>query len=388
MKTASNYERTIIDVVEEFDYSTQNESYNRKFRKWRKNKSNPYAFNFSTNKKERIFIDGKGFVSNSPAESEHETISRIFFIIGIAMLLWVTIDNIIGKMIIYFLDITGVNVHTTFFSTSCYGGSIEIVTALIVISLIKICMPAFYIHKKLKMPHKVEFMSTMNHPSELISAIGLSLAVCTVTNIPDAYSSSAREIYSYFKSIDTDISVWGQAEYVIYTIFDVVIVSVASEVLFRGAIFSALRQFGDAFAIIITAVMASLLTQDFQAMPTVFLISVIASIGMLKSGSIFTAFAVSTVYKMYQLSIVIIEMNTSENMFLIRNLIMTGIFIVGSFTAIFIYIFRNRKNKQHYFAEYHSDISTKDRLIFSFRSFPFGAVVFVCLIAATIKIAY
>lgn len=388
MKTASNYERTIIDVVEEFDYSTQNESYNRKFRKWRKNKNNPYAFNFSTNKKERIFIDGKGFVSNSPAESEHETISRIFFIIGIAMLLWVTIDNIIGKMIIYFLDITGVNVHTTFFSTSCYGGSIEIVTALIVISLIKICMPAFYIHKKLKMPHKVEFMSTMNHPSELISAIGLSLAVCTVTNIPDAYSSSAREIYSYFKSIDTDISVWGQTEYVIYTIFDVVIVSVASEVLFRGAIFSALRQFGDAFAIIITAVMASLLTQDFQEMPTVFLISVIASIGMLKSGSIFTAFAVSTVYKMYQLSIVIIEMNTSENMFLIRNLIMTGIFIVGSFTAIFIYIFRNRKNKQHYFAEYHSDISTKDRLIFSFKSFPFSAVVFVCLIAATIKIAY
>ena len=388
MKTASNYEKTIIDVVEEFDYSTQNELYNKKFRKWRKNKNNPYAFNFTTNKKERIFIDGKGFVSNSPAESEHETISRIFFIIGTAMLLWVTIDNIIGKMIIYFLDIIGVNVHTTFFSTSCYGGSIEIVTALIVISLIKICLPAFYIHKKLKMPHKVEFMSTMNHPSELISAIALSLAVCTVTNIPDAYSSSAREIYSYFKSINTDVSVWGQTEYVVYTIFDVIIVSVASEVFFRGAIFSALRQFGDAFAIIITAVMASLLTQNFQELPTVFLISVIASIGMLKSGSIFTAFAVSIVYKMYQLSIVIIEMNTSENMFLIRNLIMTGIFIVSSFTAIFIYMVRNRKNKQHYFAEYHSDISTKDRLIFSFKSFPFGAVVFVCLIAATIKIAY
>ncbi|MDE5619350.1 MAG: CPBP family intramembrane metalloprotease [Ruminococcus sp.] len=388
MKTASNYEKTIIDVVEEFDYSTQNELYNKKFRKWRKNKNNPYAFNFTTNKKERIFIDGKGFVNNSPAESEHETISRIFFIIGTAMLLWVTIDNIIGKMIIYFLDIIGVNVHTTFFSTSCYGGSIEIVTALIVISLIKICLPAFYIHKKLKMPHKVEFMSTMNHPSELISAIALSLAVCTVTNIPDAYSSSAREIYSYFKSINTDVSVWGQTEYVIYTIFDVIIVSVASEVFFRGAIFSALRQFGDAFAIIITAVMASLLTQNFQEMPTVFLISVIASIGMLKSGSIFTAFAVSIVYKMYQLSIVIIEMNTSENMFLIRNLIMTGIFIVSSFTAIFIYMVRSRKNKQHYFAEYHSDISTKDRLIFSFKSFPFGAVVFVCLIAATIKIAY
>ncbi|MDE6092274.1 MAG: CPBP family intramembrane metalloprotease [Ruminococcus sp.] len=229
-------------------------------------------------------------------------------------------------------------------------------------------------------------MSTMNHPSELIGAIALALAVCTVTNIPDAYSSSAKEIYSYFKSINTDISVWGQTEYVIYTIFDVIIVSVSSEILFRGAVFSALRQFGDAFAIIVTAVMASLLTQNVQEMLTVFLISLIASAGMLKSGSIFTAFAVNTVYKMYQLSIVIIEMNNSENMFLIRNLIMTAVFIVSSFTAILIHM-KNHRNR-HYFAEYHSDISMKERLIFSFKSFPFAAVAFVCLIAAIIKIAY
>ncbi|MBO5104505.1 MAG: CPBP family intramembrane metalloprotease [Ruminococcus sp.] len=388
MKTADDCERTIIDVVEEFDYSTQNESYNKDFRKWRKNKNNPYTFNFSVNKKESIFIDGKGFVSDSPAESERETISRIFFIIGTAMLLWVTIDNIIGKMIIYFLDIIGVNIHTTFFSTSCYGGSIEIVTVLIVIPLIKICTPSLYIHKRLAMPRKVEFMSTMNHPSELISSIALSLAVCTVTNIPDAYSSSAKEIYSYFKSINTDISVWGQEEYVIYTIFDVIIVSIVSEAFFRGAMFSALRQFGDAFAIFVTSVTASLLTQDFREMPTVFLISVIASVGMLKSGSIFTAFAVSTVYKMYQLSIVILEMNPSENMFLIRNLIMTGVFFVSSFTALFLHIYGKRRNKHHTLAEYHSDVSTKDRLILAFKSFPFGVVAIVCLIAGIIKIAY
>lgn len=387
MKTASDYEKTIIDVVEEFDYSTQNESYNKKFRKWRKNKNNPYAFNFSVNKKESIFIDGKGFVSNSPAESENETIRRIFFIIGSAMLLWVTVDNLIGKMIIFFLDIIGVNIHATFFSTSCYGGSVEIVTVLIVTFLIKIYIPVFYVHKRLKMPFQVEFMSTMNHPSELIGAIALSLMVCTVANIPDAYSSSAKEIYAYFKSIQTDIYVWEQTEYVVYTIFDVVVFSVSSEILFRGAIFSALRQFGDSFAIITTSVMASLLTQDIHEMPSVFLISVIASVGMLKSGSIFTAFAVSTVYKMYQLSIVIIEMNTSENMFLIRNFIMTLIFIVSSFTSLAVYI-HGKHQERHYFAEYHSDISAGKRLIFSFKSFPFAEVAFVCLVAATIKIVY
>lgn len=384
MKTVGE-PKTTIDVIEEFDYSTQNEKYNNDFRKWRKNKNNPFAFNFSVNKKESIFIDGKGFVNNSPAVSEHETISRIFYIIGSAMLIWITVENIIGKIIIYILDILGMNIHSPFFSISYYGGSIEIVTVITVISLIKIYAPAIYIQKKLKMPFNVEFMHIMNHPTELISAIAMSLIVCTITSIPDAYSSSAKEIYDYFKSINADISVWGQAEYVIYTIFDVIIMSVSAEILFRGAIFSALRQFGDIFAIIATSVMSALLTQNFQDMPSVLMISVIASVGMLKSGSVFTAFAVRTVFKMYQLTIVIIEASTSENMFLTRNLVMTGIFIFSTLAVIVMNL--ARKNKNH-LVEYHSDVSLKERLVFALRTFPFTAVTAVCLIGAVIKIIY
>lgn len=382
---AADEPKTIIDVVSEFDYSTQNKNYSDNFRKWRRNKNNPFAFNFSANKNERIFIDGKGFVDNSPAVSEHETISRIFYIIGIAMLIWVTFENIIGKIIIYALDIIGVNIHSAFFSTSCYGGSIEVVTVMIILSLLKIYAPALYMHHKLKMPLKVEFMGTMNHPSELIGAIAMSLIVCTVTSIPDAYSSSAKEIYDYFSSANADISVWGQAEYVIYTIFDVIVASVSAEILFRGAVFSALRQFGDIFAVIVTSVMAALLTQNFPDMITIFFISVICSVGMLKSGSVFTAFAVRTVFKMYQLSIVIIEASTSENMFLKRNLTMTGIFIISTVSLIVIYF--TRKNKNH-LAGYNSEISLKERLVFSLRTFPFTAVSAVCVIAALIKLIY
>lgn len=384
MKTVDE-PKTIIDVIEEFDYSTQNEKYNDNFRKWRKNKNNPFTFNFSVNKKESIFIDGKGFVNNSPAVSEHETISRIFYIIGSAMLMWITVENIIGKIIIYILDILGINIHSTFFSTSYYGGSIEIVTVMIIISIIKIYVPAIYVHRKLKMPLNVEFMSIMNHPTELINAIAMSLIICTITSIPDAYSSSAKEIYDYFKSINADISVWGQAEYVIYTIFDVIIMSVSTEILFRGAVFSALRQFGDIFAIIATSVMSALLTQNFQDMPSVLMISVIASAGMLKSGSVFTAFAVQTVFKMYQLTIVIIESSTSENMFLIRNLVMTGIFILSTVAVIVMHFTRKNKN---YLVKYYSDVPLKERLIFSLRTFPFTAVTAVCLIGAIIKIIY
>ncbi|MDE6036402.1 MAG: CPBP family intramembrane metalloprotease [Ruminococcus sp.] len=384
MKTTDD-SKNIIDVVSEFDYSTQNEKYNNNFRKWRKNKKNPFAFNFSVNKNESIFIDGKGFVDNSHTISEQRTLNNIFYVIGLAMLIWVTSENIIGKSIIYILDIIGINIHSAFFSTSCYGGSIEIVTVMIIISLIKIYVPTVYIHKKFRMPLNVGFMATMNHPSELINAIAMSLIVCTITSIPDAYSSSAKEIYDYFSSTNADISVWGQAEYVIYTIFDVIIMSVSAEILFRGAIFSALRQFGDIFAVIVTSVMASLLTQNFPDMFTVFFISVISSLGMLKSGSIFTAFAVRTVFKMYQLTIVIIEASNSENMFLKRNLFMTCIFIISTITVIY---FAEKNKHKNYLAVYNSEISLKERLVYSFRTFPFTAVAVVCIIASLIKLIY
>ena len=122
-------------------------------------------------------------------------------------------------------------------------------------------------------------------------------------------------------------------------------------------------------------------------MPAVLLISVVASVGMLKSGSIFTAFAVSVVFKMYQLTIVIIESSCSENMFFIRNFVMIAIFVASTITIAILHIIK-RNNKKKCFAEYHSEISMKERLIYSFKMFPFSAVSLICIIASVIKVIY
>ena len=44
---------SIVNVIDEFDYSTQNDAYNEKFKKWRRNKDNHCAFNYSANKNEK-----------------------------------------------------------------------------------------------------------------------------------------------------------------------------------------------------------------------------------------------------------------------------------------------------------------------------------------------
>ena len=106
----------------------------------------------------------------------------------------------------------------------------------------------------------------------------------------------------------------------VYAIFDIVIISIMSELLFRGAIFSALRQFGDIFAIIITSCASALLVQDFRELPAALMISAVAAVGMLRTGSVLTAIFVQMIYKMYRLALVLLEADSPDNIFMMLRI--------------------------------------------------------------------
>ncbi len=380
MNKAAQHSNKIINVIDEFDYSTQNESYNEQFRKWRRKKENKFSFSFSSNKNESVFIDGKGFVSENAVSAEKKILSRIFCTVGNAMLIWLVTDTIILKFLIKFFSIIGINVHNNFFSTGIYGGSIEIVISIIIVSLIKMLVTMLYMHKQFRVPLKVEFMHTMNHPSGLVTAISLVLVVCTVINIPSAFSVETKEIYSFFRNIDADVSVWGQAEFLVYTIFDIIVISILSGMIFCGAMFAVCRQFGDLFAIITTSLTAALLTHNFNDMAAVFLISAIGSYGMLRSGSIFTPIAVNVVYKMYVLALAVIEVDPSVNMSVTRGMFMAAVFIAG--TAGTIICFLHNRKKDIKLAVYESEFSLGKRIVFSVKVFPYIAVGLICIVYA------
>ena len=375
----------IINAIDDFDYSTQKEDYNKNFRNWRRKKDNPYAFNLEINKKECIFNESRGFVGSSATEVEKNSLSNNMFIFGIAMLIFIAADTLLGRILAHVLSLFGVNVHMNFFGSLFYGGSSEIVAVIITCATMKYLIPVFYLHKKLKMPLKVEFMSTVNGSIEIIEAIGLSLIASTITCLPSAYSSETKEVYTYFKNTDMDISIWSQQEYIIYTIFDIIILSILTELLFRGAIFNSLRQFGDAFAIITTSIISGFIVGEFLEMPAAILISIVASVGMLRSGTIFTAFFVRIIFKMYQLALIIIGGSSSPNMFYIRNITMIVIFLIG--VAIIIAVrFTGGRRFKNYFAKYNSEISLNRRISFSLKSFPISVIILICILEAIIAL--
>ncbi|MBO4523311.1 MAG: CPBP family intramembrane metalloprotease [Ruminococcus sp.] len=385
MKVSDTSEDTVVDVVEQFDYSTQNEAYNESFVTWRRKIDNPYAFNFSRNRRESVFVEGKGFENKSFAIAEQDSISKIMNVTGIAMLIWIVVDNLVSRLAVAAFDLFGFDIHTSFFNKALYGGSTEITTTLILISVLKILLPAYYLRRKLRLPMRVEFMTTLNHASDMFGAIFMALSVSAITSIPSIYTNRMREVFDYFKSINADASVWDQDQFVVYTVFDIIVVTVLSELFFRGAVFGALRQFGDYFAVIITSVMSGLLVQDFLEMPAAIMISAVASIGMLRSGSIFTAIFVQAIFKMYRLAVVLTDAGVDDSLHLRRNSFILIVFLIGAIGASILYLFRKHQDI-HRIAEYHSELTMKDRMIIAFKAFPVSIVVCFCLLVAAIQV--
>ena len=97
----------IINVVDEFDYSTQHSSYNTEFIKWRKQRNNPFTFNFRANQREIVYIEGRGFVARYPLEEENDVLSKIFYTLGLAALIWLVMDTIAVKLVAQVLSIFG-----------------------------------------------------------------------------------------------------------------------------------------------------------------------------------------------------------------------------------------------------------------------------------------
>lgn len=384
---AQNDESQIINVIDEFDYSTQQEDYNKHFIAWRKDKGNPYAYNFVHDKKETVFIEGQGFVDTCAADAEWSVLEKILSVIGIAMLSLTLIEDVLDKVIVSLLDIMGVDIHCSFSSSVIYGGRAEVVVMLILVTVAKYAVPLYIVHSKFKMPERVRCPRSLNDPAELIATLAVTLMGSVILGVFDEYIEETRDIFTFFKGYDADVSVWGQNEFVIYTIFDILIVSIISEVLFRGEMLAVLRQFGDAYAVIVTAILTGLLTQNFSLMLGSTVIAAVSAVGTLRSGTIATAVLARVVYKVYQLVLTMIETGDFEDTARVRTIYLAIMFGVGFITFVIVFINKQRRERT-IFASYNAHVSLNKKLTGTVKVLPMMAAIAVCLLAALLRVLF
>ncbi len=371
----------IINVIDEYDYSTQQEDYNKHFIAWRKNKDNPYAYNLSIDKKESIYIVGQGFIDTSVSDAELTILSRILKVIGVAILTLLIIEDVFDKLFVALLDLLGVDIHCSISSALIYGGRTEVVVTLIFITLIKFTVPLAIVNKKFKMPKQIRRPCQLRDISELISAICVTMMLSVIASYAFGFLEEMKGIYSFFLGHNADVSVWNQTEFIAYAFVDIVVLSVATELLFRGAMLTALRQFGDVYAIIITSVLTGLSSQNLTSMFGVMGISAVCAIGTLRSGSIMTAVFTRMSYKIYLLTLTIIDSKCTENIELIRNLYMLTVFVISAVLFLALFITKERR-KRPFFAKHKKHTSMRCKLICTIRTVPIAAFIAISLFVA------
>ena len=255
----TNTKDYMIDVAQDTTYQNQSDDYKKSFAKWRSNPQNSFGFQFIHDTREHSYIDGEGFVPHKAEVAERISMLKCCSLLGICLVVMLAIDFlnyfIVNK---YAPDTTGTFVY--FSQTDGGYGRYDVGMTFILglLSAVVIMMVIIVVGR--------------------VGQYILSLLFSTV---------HLDGIYSIFVfSEDPVVALVSFA-------FFAIIVPIMQEIVFRGVFLQTFRQFGDTFAIMITAVVNGLCYYDITYLPFVVCCTAVLGLFTIRTGSVFTAISMS-----------------------------------------------------------------------------------------------
>lgn len=276
------------DVVEEFKYDSFNEQYNMAFLEWRRNTDSQYVFRFSDNSLENVYVSGAAGAKQDAGIAERESLMRCSQLIGAALLICFVAQMAGGSLLAGLLRLFGIDLHVDFLSISKSGSQWAVVAAKMVVVLLKYLFPTVLLIKAAKLPRRVFAPFKSSSVPMVTAGIGAGMFIAGIYALIAQQDGIqlAQEIYTYK---DTDaIAAYG--------IFDALLAAALAELFLRGTVQTLLRQFGDPFAVGITACIAFLFPNSLPDRMGELLIGLTAGYLLVRTGSIATCILVRMTY--------------------------------------------------------------------------------------------
>ncbi len=251
-----------IDVTEDFEYDSENEQYNQDYRHWRRHTREPFVFHFSDNSREHVYVEGAPPVSLDAALAERQALMHCSTMLGAALLIFL-LSEVLGSQ----WAVTGVR---------------------ILCLVLKYGLPTLILTKLCKLPQPVFAPASLGAIPEMIAAVGAGMMIAAVYSTAAIGTSvqTSQRLFAY-----KDIAAIGT-----YGVFDTLAVSVLAELFFRGSLLPLLRQFGDPFAVLVTALIGFLCPNELPERICELLIGLAAGYLLIRSGSIIKCAALRIVY--------------------------------------------------------------------------------------------
>lgn len=294
----------LLDVVEDVSFPWQSPDYQEAFRLWRRQKKNPYGFQFTKNMSESEFSESQSGTARSPSQVEQDVLRRIGWLAGYAMICYLVIENIFDKIAVLIMHAMHLDIEMVFFGESrLYGDEHLIFWLSFLTNFLKYLIPACIVQSVMKLPLSVSVPGQIRKSSQLIGGIALAMLLSIGLGMLGVSRSAELEKYRLISEAvgSEDRRIIG---YILATIF---ILPLVSEFLLHGCLFQALRQFGDMFAMTATAVLVIALTHNIWDAIRIGLVHLTISYYMIRTGSFWSAVCIRIVHEIYMFALFCME---------------------------------------------------------------------------------
>ena len=313
---------------------------------------------------EYIYVQGLGFVPQSPLEIEKRNLRVYANIVGLAILLCFFLQMQVPKLL--------KSVFTQIFPNVRYFNShlmapewiTQLISALsfvICYSLaFGVCMAFF------KIPRCVALPFRRPTGKMLLPAVFISLAVASIGSF--MYRILSGMLWGIgLISITQNYSIPLTPQGVLYALVSLCILpAFIGQCVFNGIILQSLRRFGDAFAIVTSAVLLSISGTHIVQMPSVFLMGIVIGYFVIRTGSLWTGIIINICNNIFAVSMFLLVPHITTGGMELISLLSVIIFIVLG--LIFTVVLSNKSDNLFYLNCPQFAISVRHRIKIFFTS--------------------
>lgn len=266
----------------------QDKAYNEMFKAWRRQRKDSVGFYYVSKPNELTYLDGYGFVTDYPEAAERNALRKVMNVIGATMMILGVIDLLYKYAVPNVLAAFGADIYFDKYTKTFYGDEWLILGIDVFFNVIKRLLPLWYVYKKMQMPIKVMIPIRITNRTLFRYAVPVMLFAAGCCTAASGMYDLILGLCGISKDKLFDMPD-SKAVLVLYLIVHIILIPIISEMHTRGALLQLLRQFGDGFAIVVTALLTSLISYNISTFCYIFVVSLVIGYFTVRTGSVITA---------------------------------------------------------------------------------------------------
>lgn len=297
----------------------QDKEYNESYLKWRMEHKDDVGFYLADQTGEYTYRQGEGFLKQNPENAEACILYRVHTTIAAALILSILV-RIITCVLPYCLSQFGITADITswgYFS----GNTLKSAVINYITQFPRYLVPLIFVVIQTKMPVSLTFPMKISNKPLFLEAIPAIMFVYGISSVfSDVY-------YFFLGAVGVNTQVYiplsdNKTVFILNAILVTVFVPILNELLLRGVFLQMLKQFGDGYALMMTAVLSAVLNGSVRTFMFVFTNALLLGYFCLRTGSIITP--------------IIMKMALASLSFWMPYLKFTGLFIEKQYLLSYI----------------------------------------------------